>query len=210
MIHITILGCRSADRRRILMAESSTNSQSGLFNIRSTLSNEHLVFAETLRDWRDPLLHGYEPAPALLCPRCITCKCESLKDLRSTHHHIHDSSCSSFHHRDDQIKSPNKKHTIKKFKRRAISHDPSMTALNTSPSSLSLSSIIKSKSAEHTPIKKSRSKIPIRISTPSTSEISPSSSFILNRSLNKKTKIPRLILTQSLPTTIKALCDRDR
>lgn len=168
------------------MAKSSRNSSNDLFKIRSALSNEHLVFADTLRDWRDPLLHGHDPVPALLCPRCITCKCKSLKDLQSNHHyHIHDPTCTEFHHG----KKPRE--------RRAISHDPSITILNTS-----FSPNIKSKSAEHTPIKKPRSKIPIRISTSSTSERSPITISINSKyRSNKKTKIPRLIVTKSLPTT---------
>jgi hypothetical protein len=229
MICITILGCIAVDTeihiRRKSMAGSSTNPDSGLFNIRSTVSNEHLVFAETLRDWRDPLLHGHEPIPVLLCPRCAICKCESLKDLRNTashsihQHHIHDPSCPIFRHQYDRIRTSNKQCIIRQSKRRAISHDPSITGLNTSSSS---SSIIKSKSAEHSLLeyaikqKKSTSKIPVRISTP-TSEYSPSSSasFIINHLSDQKTKIPRLILTRNLPsspstTTTDDLYERDR
>jgi hypothetical protein len=198
------------------MAESSKIPKNNLFNIRSTLSNEHLVFAETLRDWRDPLLHGPEPIPLLLCPRCTTCKCDSLKDHRSYHNYIHNPSCPNLYHQHERTKSSNTKPIITKFKRRAISHDPSIRVLNNS-SSLS-SSIIKSKSTEHSPLtniikrKKLISKIPVRISPSPTSEYSPpssSSSFILNRS----SKIPRLILTRSLPSptiTIDDLYEVDR
>ena len=96
---------------------------------RSSLSNEHLRFAETLRDWRDPLLHGYEPLPVLLCSRCVACKCESLKDL-------HHTTCPNFH----------RQRTMTKSKRRANSHDPSISMLNKSSSS---SSVITSKSADY-------------------------------------------------------------
>ncbi len=209
------------------MAESSKNSEKNFFQIRSTLSNEHLVFAETLRDWRDPLLHGHEPLPVLLCPRCMTCKCESLKNLNNTssysihhhhHHHIHDPSCPNFRHSYDRTRTSCKQRMITRPKRRAISHDPSISILNTSSSS---SSIIISKSADHSPLinsikrKKLTSKIPVRISSP-TSEYSPSSSSIyLNRLLNRKTKIPRLILTRNLSsptstTTTDDLYEIDR
>jgi hypothetical protein len=205
MIRITILGCIAANTEINIkitsMAESSTNNpEDDLFNIRSTLSNEHLLFAETLRNWRDPLLHGHEPLPILLCSRCVTCKCESLKDLRNYHHHIHEPYCPNFRHQCDRTKSLSKQNIQTKSKRRAISHDPSITVLNTS-SSLS-SSIMKSKSAEYSPLtnfvkrKKFTSKIPVRISTPSLS-----TSITLNNSSNKKTKIPRLILTHNLPSS---------
>jgi len=196
------------------MAESSKIPKNNLFNIRSTLSNEHLVFAETLRDWRDPLLHGPEPIPLLLCPRCTTCKCDSLKEHRNYHHHIHNPSCPNFNHQHERIKSSNIQRIVTKSKRRAISYDPSIRVLKSSSFS---SSIITSKSAEHSPLtnlikrKKFTSKIPVRISPSPTSEYSPpsSSSFILNRS----SKIPRLILTRSLPSptiTIDDLYEIDR
>lgn len=97
-------------------------TEKNTFNIRSTLSNEHLLFADTLRDWSDPLLHGQEPIHTPLCPRCATCKCQSLKNLPNPpfnsqhhhhHHHIHDPSCPNFHR--------------KQVERRAMSHDPSIS-----------------------------------------------------------------------------------
>ncbi|CAF4400378.1 unnamed protein product [Rotaria sp. Silwood2] len=205
------------------MAESTKNSDNNLFKIYSTPSNEHLVFAETLRDWRDPLLQGYDPIPVPLCPRCAICKCQSLKDFRNIssssihhrdhgHHHKHDPSCPDFRHQHERAKTPIHQRTITKFKRRAISHDPSITVLNTSSSS---SSIIKSKSAEHSPLihsmerKKSSSKIPVRVSTP-ISNYSPSSllsSITKIQSSNKKTKIPRLIFTPSLSSSTKTTDD---
>ena len=165
------------------MTDSSINPETNFFKIRSSLSNEHLLFADTLRDWTDPLLHGHEAIPVPLCPRCATCKCESLKDLPNPelnllhhHHHIHDSSCPNFRH---------SRRINRQSKRRAISHDPS---IDTSSSS---SSIIKSLSAEHSPLNqsiqrnRSTSKIPVRIST---SDYSPSSSISFHRLSNKKTK----------------------
>ncbi len=177
------------------MSESSTHSN---------LSNQHLLFAETLRDWRDPLLHGHEPLPVLLCPRCITCKCESLKDLHHTSSYSHHSSCPNFRH------SIRKQQIMTKSKRRANSYDPSISILNTSSSS---SSIITSKSAEYSPLinnslkqQKSTSKIPVRISAIQ-SDYSPSSSSI---NLNKTSKIPHLILRRSLPSPIDDLYETDR
>ncbi len=172
MIHITILGCIAATTkiniRTTIMAESSRTPENCLFNIRSTPSNEDLVFAETLRDWRDPLLQGYEPIPVLLCPRCATCKCASLKTFRRKSIHQHHPSCPNFHHHFKQTKSSNnKQRIITKSKRRSISHDPSITVLKTSLS------LIESKSAQHSPLinsikrTKSTSKIPVRILTSS-------------------------------------------
>jgi hypothetical protein len=182
MIHITILGCQTTSTE--INIKTTIMAEDGFFNIRSTHSNEHLVFAETLRDWRDPLLQGYKPLPVLLCPRCATCKCASLKDFR--HHSIHHSSCPHFHHHFRQTKSS--------IKRRSVSYDPS---------------IIKSKSTAHSIKRKtSTSKIPVRIST-SIIDYSP----ISIRTSNKKTKIPRLILTRSLPSPViptKDLYDTDR
>ncbi len=143
---------------------------------RSSLSNEHLLFAETLRDWRDPLLHGYEPLPVRLCSRCVACKCESLKDL-------HHTSCPNSH----------PQRTMSKSKRRANSHDPSISMLNKSSSS---SSIITSKSAEYPLLikkTKSTSKIPIH---------SPSSF--------SKRQIPQLLLPRSLPSPTDDLYETDR
>jgi hypothetical protein len=186
------------------MAESSTNSEKNFFHTRSTLSNEHLLFAETLRDWSDPLLHGHQPLPVLLCPRCSTCKCESLKELHHASSHSHDPTCPNFHHSYDQTRTPYTQRIMTKSKRRANSHDPSISMLNTSSSS---SSINTSKSAEHSiKQKKSTSKIPVRIS-----DYSPSSSSInLNRSLNKNTEIPQFILTHSLPSPIDDSYETDR
>ena len=177
MIHITILGCIAATTKikTTTMAESSTTPENCSFNIRPTPSNEDVVFAETLRDWGDPLLQGYDPIPVLLCPRCATCKCASLKTFRRKSIHHHHPSCPNFPHHFKRTKSSNNKQSITtKSKRRSISHDPS--SLMVLKPSLS---IIKSKSAQLSPIinsikrKKPTSKIPVRIST--------SSPIIVNR-----------------------------
>ena len=161
------------------MAESSSSPSSAAHveHSRSSVSNEHLLFVETLRNWRDPLLHGHEPLPLLLCPRCMTCKCESLKDLRhtSTHfiqHHTHQPACPKF--RQSSRSSLRQRMTMKPV-RRAISHDPSISL--------------------H-PTNKSPSKIPVRIST--SSSLSSSSNH-LQYSSPHKTKIPRLIRTPPSP-----------
>ena len=195
---------------KLSMVESSTNLKSDLFNIRSTTSNQHLVFAETLRDWRDPLLQGYDPIPIALCSRCAICKCQSLKDFSNTalgsihhhRHHQHDSSCPSFRHQHEHVKTSSQERTETKPKPRSLSHDPSKTVLNTS-------SIIKSKFTEHSPSlhsvqrTKSTSKIPVRTATP----INDSSSLLsMNkiRSSNKTTKIPRLKVSPILPSSAAA------
>jgi hypothetical protein len=198
------------------MAELTNNSDTSLF---TEVSNEHTFFAGTLRNWGDPLLQGREPTPVSLCPRCVACRCESLKDLQNLsaspnhHHHYHqrhDPSCPNFH-QHERAKTSSRQRLVNKPKRRANSCDPSIP-LN------SHTSLIKQR-AEHSPSpppsthltqrKKSISKIPVRISsatssstaTTTASEYSTSSSITENRSLNTKTKIPRPTSNQNLPST---------
>ncbi|CAF5123154.1 unnamed protein product, partial [Rotaria magnacalcarata] len=71
------LGCKAATiestRREESMSESSNHIESSrLFN---ATSNEHTLFAGTLRDWCDPLLQGQEQILVPLCPRCASCRC---------------------------------------------------------------------------------------------------------------------------------------
>jgi len=176
------------------------------------VSNEHTLFAGTLRDWCDPLLQGQQSTPVPLCPRCFACRCESLKDLpnppASSNHH-HDSSCPHFR-QYERAKTSSRQRLINKPTRRANSCD-SLIPLN------SHASLIKQK-AEHSPSppsthqtkrKKSISKIPIRILsatssstvTTTASEYSPSSSIAEIRPLNIKTKIPRPISNHNLSST---------
>ncbi|CAM4771306.1 unnamed protein product [Rotaria magnacalcarata] len=180
------------------MAESFKNPNDGLFNIRSTPSNEHLVFAETLRDWRDPLLQGHNPIPVLICPRCALCKCRSVKDLHNTSSssiRLHEPSCPNFRHQHEPAKTPRRQRAINQTKRRAISHDSSITVIQSSSSSSS-SSIVQLNSTGHSPLlqsckrTESPSKIPVRISIP----LGNSSSILKIDSSNKQTKIPRLTI----------------
>jgi hypothetical protein len=195
------------------MAELTNNSDTSLF---TEVSNEHVLFAGTLRNWGDPLLQRREPASIPLCPRCVACRCESLKDLQNSsaslnhhHYHRHDPSCPNFH-QHERTKTSSRQRLVNKPKRRANSCDPSIP-LN------SHTSLIKQR-AEHSPSppsthltqrKKSISKIPVRISsatssstaTTTASEYSTSSSITENRSLNTKTKIPRPSSNQNLPST---------
>jgi hypothetical protein len=214
-MHITILGSIPAatelNLQTVLMADSSTNIASDFFTIRSTTSNEQLIFADSLRDWSDPLLHGQEPIPVPICPRCAICRCQSLKDLRNSpvqlihYHRQHDPSCPTFHHQHKRAKSSSNQRINTKPKRHAVSHDPSLTVLKHSLS------IIKPKSSEHIPSlhltkrKKSTSKIPIRISTTPVNDYLSISSIIKNQS----SKIPRPISTRSLPspTTLSNLSE---
>lgn len=106
------------------MTESS-NSEKNTLNIRSSLSNEHLLFADTLRDWSDPLLHGQEPIHTPLCPRCATCKCESLKNLPNPKFNSHHPSCPNYRH----------SYSNKHVKRRATSHDPKISTFAINQSS---------------------------------------------------------------------------
>lgn len=204
------------------MAESHKNPDNDLFNTRSTPSNEHTVFAETLRDWRDPLLQGHERIQVPLCPKCAVCKCQLLKNFPNTssnsmHHHKHDPSCSNFRHRHERAKTQSQQRNIREPKRRAFSHDSSITTLNTSSSS---SSIIKSSSFEPSclsplsKITRSPSKIPIRVSKSLSQSSSASSLANKCHSSNKKTKIPRLIINHhQLLSTIEItdqLYEKDR
>lgn len=204
-IPITILGCKAATtiqttRRSVSMTDLSNNTPTSLF---TSISNEHTLFAGTLRDWCDPLLQGQERVPVPLCPRCVTCKCESLKDLSNSsnssnhhHHHYHHPSCPTLH-QHERSKTRSKQRVFNKPKRRASSYDPSLTNNNKKPEHPSSLHIPKRK--------KSTSKIPVRISTTSsstvtttTSEYSPASSITENRSINPKTKIPRPISNHNL------------
>ncbi len=188
-------------------------------SLSAQVSNEHILFAGTLRDWSDPLLQGHKPTSASLCPRCAICRCESLRDLpnvltssnhRHSHHHQHNPSCPNFR-RHERAKTSSRQRLINKPKRRANSCDSSIP-LN------SHTSLIKQK-AQHSPSpppstnptkrKKPISKIPVRISsatssstvTTTASEYSPSSSIAEHPSINIKVKIPRPISNQNLPST---------
>jgi hypothetical protein len=192
------------------MAELTNNCETSLF---APVSNEHILFAGTLRNWGDPLLQGQERTLTPLCPRCVTCRCESLRDLPNHHHYHrqHDPSCPNFHHHE-RAKTSSRQRLVNKPKRRANSCDPAIP-LN------SHTSLIKQNN-EHSPSpsptthltkrKQSISKIPVRISsatssptiTTTASEYSPSSSSIIDsQSMNIKSKIPRPISHQNLSST---------
>ena len=202
-------------RRTISMSESTNNTETNVFN---TISNEHTVFAGTLRDWCDPLLQGQEPIPVTLCPRCVTCKCESLKDLPDSstsshrhyrHHQYHDPSCPNFR-RYERTKSISKQCRYYKPKRRANSYDLSLPSNNHEPLTKQKSERYSSPTATHLiKRKRSESKIPVRISrtvssstvATTTSENSPSSSIHNTQSSKVITKIPRPTSNQTLPFT---------
>ena len=177
-------------RRSASMAELTDYSDNSLY---SSMSNEHILFASTLRNWSDPLLQGQQSSPVILCPRCVSCKCESLKDLPhsstlSTHHLYHDPNCPNFR-QHERSKTLSRQSLINKPKRRANSCEPILpftTATSMNPS-------------ENLQRKKSVSQIPVRISsaTSSTSittasEHSTTSSNAENM-YSKKSKIPRPI-----------------
>jgi hypothetical protein len=189
------------------MAELTNNCETSLF---APVSNEHILFAGTLRNWCDPLLQGHERTPTPLCPRCVTCRCESLRDLPNhnynNHQRRHDPSCPNFHHHE-RAKTSSRPRLVNKPKRRANSCDPAIP-LN-SHTSLIKQNIEHSPSPLPTKRKQSISRIPVRISsatsssnvTTTASEYSPSSSSIIERqSMNNKSKIPRPISNQNLST----------
>ena len=72
------------------MSQSSRrqkNENNSIRHHRST-SNEHFLFAESLRDWRKPLLEKQKSIPISVCPRCLVCKCRSLNPIEHHHHHV--------------------------------------------------------------------------------------------------------------------------
>ncbi|CAF3358390.1 unnamed protein product [Rotaria sp. Silwood1] len=199
------------------LSTNHTNIETSLFN---TISNEHTLFAGTLRDWCDPLLQGQQRIQVPLCPRCVTCKCESLKDFPDSlnnrnHRQHHDPSCPKYH-QHKRIKTTSRRRPFNKPKRRANSYDSSIILDNQKRSLIkqdnehSLSHI---STHQHIERKQSISRIPVRISssttttttttsssnvtTTTTSEYSPASSINSNRSLNMNTKIPRPISNQN-------------
>lgn len=202
------LGCRAAPRESTApMSESSNNTESTLF---STLSNEHVLFAGTLRDWCDPLLHGHAPRSVPLCPRCATCKCESLREApnssnRGDKHHHHPSCKNYRHHKRASTASTHR--PIDPSKRRAISYDPSMTS--SSPSPIIKQDVEHSASSPSVALRtrqKSGSKIPVRKSTATSttpaSENSSASSIAERRTSNSKTRIPRPISHPNIPSAV--------
>ena len=189
------------------MAELTNNCESDLF---APVSNEHILFAGTLRDWGDRTLQGQVRTPVSSCSRCVSCRCESLKDVRNSsasprrHHHRHDPSCPNFR-LHERAKTSSRQRLINQPKRRANSCEPEIP-LN-SHISLIKHNVQHSLSPSPTISLKKRtqsiSKIPVRIpsSTVNTtaSEHSPSSSSITeSHSLNVKSRIPRPISTQNL------------
>ncbi len=205
------LGCTAANtrspRRSASMAELTNHTDTNLF---TTLSNEHTLFAGTLRNWGDPLVQGQEPTPVPLCPRCVACKCESLKDLSNSsaslnhhHHHRHVSSCPNIR-QYERAKTSSRSRLVNKPKRRAYSCD-SFIPLN-SHTSLIKQRTEPSPSPPLTQRKKSVSKIPVRISSATSSSTAASehssvSSIAENRSFDRKTKIPRPISNPNSTTT---------
>jgi hypothetical protein len=184
------------------MTESSSNTEISLF---PSISNEHILFAGTLRNWGDPLLQGQAPIPVPLCPRCVTCKCESIRDVPNSNYHHHHPFCPNFH-QHERCKTRSRQRVVHKPKRRANSFDASLTSHN--HTGLIKQKPERSPSPQLIKRKKSTSRIPVRISTATTtsssnvttttSEYSPVSSTHENRSINNKTKIPRPISNQNL------------
>lgn len=189
------------------MADATQNSSNDVMRISTSQSQEHLCFAETLRDWHDPLLQGYERISVPLCPRCAVCKCESLKDFRNgsfnaiPQHHKHEPTCPTFRHNHGRSPSSSPQGLMSRCKRRAVSLDPAIAPLNTSSSS---SSITKSISPVHSPLshiterKKPKSNVSIRVSTP-TKNLSTTPKKKKNQPTFKKIKFPLPIVIPSSP-----------
>ncbi|CAF4618580.1 unnamed protein product, partial [Rotaria magnacalcarata] len=73
---------------------------------------------------------------------CALCKCRSVKDLHNTSSssiRLHEPSCPNFRHQHEPAKTPRRQRAINQTKRRAISHDSSITVIQSSSSSSSSS-----------------------------------------------------------------------
>ena len=170
------------------MAQPLSSNDTDLFVIRTTTSTQHSVFAETLRDWRDPLLQGHEPNPVRVCPRCAACRCHSLTDLSSTSAnvgHNHEPSCPKFL----RATSSMKQRFAIRSQRRTASSTPAMRTF-TRPSSLHTQSS-PAASCTRRVHSSSSSKIPVRIFT----TVTPVGTKPRSDSSKPKSKIPRLIAT---------------
>ena len=172
------------------MARPLIGNDTDLFLIRTTNSTQHSVFAETLRDWRDPLLQGHEPNPVRACARCAACRCHSLTDLSSTSAnlgHNHEPSCPKFLHRHLRATSSMKQRFALRSQRRATSSTPGMRTLTVS----SFLHVQPSSTASYTRRVNSSSRIPVRVFTTTP----PVVTNRRNDALQAKSKIPRLRVT---------------
>lgn len=167
------------------MVQPSSCNATDLFLIHTTTttSTQHSVFAETLRDWRDPLLQGHEPNPVRVCPRCTSCRCQSLTNLSSSSAHAghnHEPSCPRFRHHLRATSSMKQRFAIRS-QRRAVSSVPAMqTSLHVQLSAAA--SCVK---------RVNSSRIPVRIFT----TVTPVGKRTRDDVSQPTSKIPRLRVT---------------
>lgn len=198
------------------MSELTNNCELDLF---APVSKEHIFFAGTLRNWSDPMLQRQHSRSTPPCPRCVTCRCESLKDLprssTSSLNRRHHPSCPNYR-LPERAKTSSRQRLVSKPKRRANSCEPAIltnghisTMKSISNSSPSPSPIIPSMKRTQ-----SISKIPVRIRsatfTTTPRDPSPSSSSVSeSHSSYRPSKIPRLISTPKIVSSKKSNDDQD-
>ncbi|CAF0796172.1 unnamed protein product [Didymodactylos carnosus] len=192
----------------------TTTTTDNEFHRASQQSYSHSVFVDSLRDWRDPLLHGSEPIEIPLCPRCSACKCRSLlnrptvntshprriyqyEDIHHDHlhhnHSHHHPSCPSY--KSKSYSPVNRNRSRSRSSGRTFSHDSSIR-LN-SDQSMSTSSSPKDRAKSLSTIVKS--KIPVRSLTGvfNSTKTTRSNSNIQTSDRAKKTLIPRPIVNKN-------------
>ena len=218
----TILGSLLAtvepSRQTAPMSEPSNLTSTSFF---AASTNEHTVFAGTLRNWCDPLLQGQAQIAVPVCPRCAGCKCRSVNETPHSpstsdsprqryhqNHHHHDPSCPNYR-LHERSKTTSASRMARQPKRRANSYDSSVAS---DPYTLSIDSRTEHSSSPSTTrgMPPSRSKIPVRIRSTSSSmvttpvsEYSSASSINETRSSERRTRLPRPIsqTRSSLPAT---------
>ncbi|CAF1069954.1 unnamed protein product [Didymodactylos carnosus] len=180
-------------------------------------SYSHSIFADSLRDWKDPFLHGSEPIKIPLCPRCSSCKCRSLlnqpvvntstpqltyqyEDIHHDHQHHH------FHHHPSCPSYKSKLYSSADRTRSlsvSTDHTSSHVSSNYLNSDKSMSSLIsprdRTKSLMATTAK---SKIPVPSFARGMSKSSEKTNgtFTNRQILDRSTKtlIPRLIINKNI------------
>ena len=187
------------------MSELTNNCELDLF---APVSKEHTLFAGTLRNWSDPMLQRQTTRSTPPCPRCVSCRCESLKDLpkssSSSLNQRHHPSCPNYR-LHERAKTSSRQRLVSKPKRRANSCEPAILT-NGHTSSLQQISNYSPSPSPIIPLTKrtqSISKIPVRIRsttfTTTPRDPSPSSSSVSeSHSSYRPSKIPRLISNEKI------------
>ena len=193
------------------MSELTNNCELDLF---APVSKEHILFAGTLRNRSDPTLPRHSTTSSVpICPRCVGCRCESLRSLpRSSSslnhaHHRHDPSCPNYR-LHERAKTSSRPRLVNKPKRRANSCEPIMltNGHTSSVRQIPQSSPLSSPFVPLTKRTQSISKIPVRVRSSTFAtvprEASPSSSSMTeSQSSTRPSKIPRPVSNQKPPSS---------